>query len=80
MFMPLVCRLYMYMTAMFDNHTPFLFWLQNKQTFCMFLLCHLSFVFCSLDLNILGAQRIMAFSILITHKSVRLENPISFGD
>ena len=42
----------------------------------MFLLCDLRFVLCSLDLDVLRAQRIIAFFILITHKSTRSENLI----
>ena len=64
------------MSAMFDNHTILLFWLQNKQTFRMFSLRDLRFVLCSRDLDVLRAQRIMGCFILITHKSPRSENPI----
>ena len=32
---------------------------------------------CSRDLDVLGAQRIIGFLILITHKSARSQNPIS---
>ena len=63
-------------SSMFDNHTILLFWLQNKQTFLMFSLLDLCFFLCSLDLDVLHAQRIMGFFILITHKSTRSENPI----
>ena len=62
--------------AMFDNHTILLFRLQNKHTFHVFMLCDLCFVLCSLDLSVLGAQRIMGFFILITHKSLRSKKPI----
>ena len=48
----------------------------GKQTFHMFLLHFLLSVL--LDLNVLHAQRIMGFFILITHKSMRLENPIAW--
>ena len=52
----------------FDNHTILLFWLQNRQTFSILSLLDLCFVLCSLDLNVLRAQRIMGFLFLITHK------------
>ena len=39
----------------------------------MFSLRDLRFVFCSRDLDVLRAQRIMGFLILITHKSTRAE-------
>ena len=42
----------------------------------MFSLCDLCFVLCSLDLDILRAQRIIGLFILITHKSTRSENAI----
>ena len=44
----------------------------------MFLLRDLRFVFCSRDLDVLRAQRIIGFFILITHKSTRSENPITW--
>ena len=44
----------------------------------MFSLLDLCFVLCSLDLDVLRAQRIMGFYILITHKSTRSENPITW--
>ena len=40
----------------------------------MFSLPGLRFVFCSRDLNVLRAQRIIGFFILITHKSTGSEN------
>ena len=46
----------------------------------MFLLCDLRFVLCSLDFDVLRAQRIMAFFILITHKSMRSENLITWNN
>ena len=42
------------------------FWLLNKQTFHIFYLLHLYFVLCLNDLDVLRAQRIMGFSIIIT--------------
>ena len=42
----------------------------------MFSLHDLRFVFCSRDLDVLGAQRIIAFFILITHKPTKSKNPI----
>ena len=48
-------------SAMFDNHTILLFWLQNKQTFHMFSLRDLRFLRCSRDLDELRAQRIIGF-------------------
>ena len=48
-------------SSMFDNHTILLFWLWNKQTSRMFSLLNLCFVFCSLDLDVLCAQRIIGF-------------------
>ena len=56
---------------MFDNCTILLFWLQ---TFRTSLLHDLRFVLCSLDLDLLGAHRIIGFFIWITHKSMRSEN------
>ena len=44
----------------------------------MFSLLDLRFVLCSRDLDLLRAQRIMGFFILITHKSKRSENPITW--
>ena len=44
----------------------------------MFSLRDLRFVFCSLDLDVLRAQRIMGFFIVITHKSTRSESPITW--
>ena len=41
----------------------------------MFSLRDLRFVRCSRDLDVLRAQRIIGFFILITHKSTRSENP-----
>ena len=43
----------------------------------MFSLYDLRFVFCSRDLDVLRAQRIMGFFICITHKSTRSEKPIT---
>ena len=43
----------------------------------MFSLRDLHFVLCSRDLDMLRAQRIMDFFILITHKSTRSVNPIT---
>ena len=54
------------LSAMFDNHAILLLWLSNKQNVRMFSLLDLCFVLCSLDLNVLRAQRIMGFFILIT--------------
>ena len=65
-------------SAMFDNHTILLLWLKNKQNFHMFSLRDLRFVLCSRDLDVLRAQRIMGFFILITHKSTRSENQITW--
>ena len=42
----------------------------------MFSLRDLHLVLCSRDLNVVRAQRIIGFFILITHKSMRSENPI----
>ena len=39
----------------------------------------LRFLLCSRDFDVLRAQRIMDFFILITHKSTRSENPDSDG-
>ena len=44
----------------------------------MFSLRDPRFVFCSRDLDVLRAQRIMDFCMLITHKSMRSENPITY--
>ena len=44
----------------------------------MFSLRDLRFVLCSRDLDALRAQRIIGFFILITHKSTRSENPITW--
>ena len=45
----------------------------------MFTLCDLRFVLFSLDLDVLRAQRITGFfKILITHKSKRSKNPITW--
>ena len=44
----------------------------------MFSLRDLRFVLCSRDLDILRAQRIMGVFILITHKSTRSENTITW--
>ena len=46
----------------------------------MFLLRDLRFMLCSRDLDIIRAQRIMGFFILITHKSTRSENPITWSE
>ena len=46
----------------------------------MFSLRDLRSVLCSRDLDVLHAQRIMDFFILITLKSMRLENPITWYD
>ena len=59
-------------SAMFDNYTMSLFKLQNKQTFRILSLRDLRLVLCSLDLDVLRAQRI-AGCFLITHKSTRSE-------
>ena len=42
----------------------------------MFSLRDLRFALCSLHLDVLRAQRIIGFSILITHKATRSENLI----
>ena len=44
----------------------------------MFSLRELRFVLCSLYLRVPRVQRIMGFFILITHKSMRSENPITW--
>ena len=44
----------------------------------MFSLRDLRFVLCSRDLDVLRAQRIIGFFILITHKSPRSENLITW--
>ena len=44
----------------------------------MFSLRDLRLVLCSRDLDVLRAQRIVGFLILITHKSTRSENPITW--
>ena len=44
----------------------------------MFSLCDLRFVLCSRDLDVLRAQRIMGFFILITHKSTRSKSPVTW--
>ena len=44
----------------------------------MFSLRDLRFVLCSRDLDMLRAQRIIGFFILITHKSTRSEKPITW--
>ena len=49
---------------MFDNHTILLFSQRNKQIFRMFSLCDVHFMLCSLDLNVLRAERIMGFFYL----------------
>ena len=67
------------MSAMFDNRTIFLFWLYNEQTFRMFSLRNLPFLLCSLDLDVLRAQRIIGVFILITHKSTGSQNPITWS-
>ena len=54
---------------MFDNHIDY-----NRQTFSI-----LFFFLYSLDLNVVHAQRILGFFILITQKSTRSENPITWG-
>ena len=61
-------------SAMFDNNKILLLRLlvQNNQTFHMFSLLDPRFVLRSRDLDVLGAQRIIGFVILITHKSTRL--------
>ena len=52
-------------------------YLDCRQTFPMFSLPDQPFVLCSRDLDAVPrAQRIMGFSILITHKSTGSENPI----
>ena len=56
----------------FDNQTIYpLFWLFNKQTFHMPSLRDLRFVFCSLDLDVRRAQRIIGFFILPTNQRGR---------
>ena len=60
-------------SSMFDNHIILPF-----QTFHMFLLRDLCFMHCSLDFDVLRAQRIMGFFILITHKSTKSENLITW--
>ena len=42
----------------------------------MFSLRDLRFLLCSRDLDVLRAQRIICFIVLITHNSMRSENPI----
>ena len=68
-----------YVSAMFDNRTILLFWLYNEQTFRMFSLRNLPFLLCSLDLDVLRAQRIIGVFILITHKSTGSQNPITWS-
>ena len=46
----------------------------------MFLLCDLHFLVCSLDLDVLRVQKIMGFFLLISHKSIRSENPITWTE
>ena len=63
-------------SAMFYNQKILLFWLYNhRQSFAMFLLLDLCFMFCSRDVNVLRAQRIIGFFHLTTHRSPRSENP-----
>ena len=45
----------------------------------MFSLLDLRFVLCSRDLDVLRAQRIIGFFIVITHNSRRSENPIAWN-
>ena len=51
---------------------------ENEQTFHMSWLLALGFVLCSRDVDVLRAQRIIGFFILITHKSTRSENWITW--
>ena len=44
----------------------------------VFSLRDMRFLLCSLDLDVLRAQRSMGFFILITHKPTRSENPITW--
>ena len=60
------------------NHAIWLFLLQNKQTLPMFSLRDLRFVLCSLDLDLLWCAKDHGLFILITHKSTRSENPITW--
>ena len=60
----------------FVNQKILLFWLYNKQTIGVFSLCDLRFVRCSRDLEVLRDHRL--FFILITHKSTRPANPITW--
>ena len=53
---------------MFDNH----------KIFRILSLRDLRFVICSRDLDVLRAQRITGFFILITHRSAWSENPINW--
>ena len=45
----------------------------------MFSLRDLCFLLCSRDLNVLRAQRIMGILNLITHKSTKSENPVTWS-
>ena len=45
----------------------------------MFSLRALRFMLCSRDLDVLRAQRIMSFLILITHKSTKSKNLITWS-
>ena len=60
-------------SAMFDNQR-----ICRMSNFHVFLLRDLRFVLCSRDLDVLRAQRIIGFLILITHKSARLENTVTW--
>ena len=46
----------------------------------MLSLRDLLFVFCSRDLDVQRAQRIMGFYILVTHKSTRSDNVITLTE
>ena len=58
---------------MFDNNTLRYFGYKMDKPFARSL-----FVIYSLDLVVLRAQRIVGFLILITHKSTKSENPITW--
>ena len=73
---PRTLAYFMNVSTMFDNHKILLFQPQNKQTFHMFLLLDLHLMLCSWDLDVLRAQSIMVFFILITHKTTRSESSI----
>ena len=46
----------------------------------MFSLRDLRFLLCSFEPDVLRAQRIMDFFILVTHKSIRSENPVTWWE